>query len=148
MGDANGSRGQTDWLDDQTDGSTAQMDAPSTLNKAETTRLSHNEGAGTYLAAARDVKCDVNSTDASTRQGDVSSIETKTNIPANVQETVRIPRKKSKQPDIPVEAASCAPGESNGLRDAVDMSSMCTDGHSIGDKTETAADKTEIVRMH
>ena len=53
-------------------------------------------------------------TDVSIWHGDVSSVETDMYRPANETANVRLPRKKVKLPDIPVEDAKCTPDESDG----------------------------------
>ena len=50
-GDTNGSRGQTDWLDDQTDELRGQTYVPNQSNNAEMAGISHGDGAGMYLGA-------------------------------------------------------------------------------------------------
>ena len=94
--------GETHWcacdvegLGGRADGLRGQTDTLSMLNRAVTTGLSHNEGAGTYLAA-RDVKRDVNPTngigshaDTPSGDGDVLSIQTKAIKPTNTTETIR-----------------------------------------------------------
>ena len=48
--------------------------------------------------------------------GDVSSVETDMYRPANEMANVRLPHKKVKLPDIPVEDARCTPDESDRRR--------------------------------
>ena len=138
----------------KTDGARCQTDASRASNRPEMAVVSHNEGAGTYLGAGG-AKGDVEVTDGverhvhmSTGHGDVPGIETKAIIPANATQSVRIPRKKTKPPDLPVEAAICAPDEPNGRRDHTDRSSAHTDAQSLGTETETPANEAERVRVH
>ena len=138
------SSGKADMSQGLTDGSGAQMDAPSAPNKAETTGISHRDDAGTYLRVA-DAKRPVYETDGAgthmgtlTGQTDASSVETNTVIPANVLENVRSSRKKAKPPDLPVEASRQRPDEPDGCGNHADVSSTRTDSHCIGNGTETA----------
>ena len=95
-GDANGSRGQMDWSDDQTDEPRGQTYVPNQSNNAEMASISHGDGAGTYLGAgdakrAVEVMNGVGSqTDMSIGHGDVLSIETDPNKPAKAPENVSI----------------------------------------------------------
>jgi len=126
---ADGSKGQADVLRGSTDASSAS-------NRAETDGMSNGEGAGTYLGAG-DAKCVVdarngvgNHMDASSRHSDMPSVKTDAISTANVTEIISTPRKRKKPPDSLVEAAKCAPDESNGLRDHTDSSSGVT--HQTG----------------
>ena len=140
-----GSKGQVDV-------SRAQTDTLSVLNKPETNVMDHGEGAGTYLNIG-DTKCPVyetdgarNHADASTGQKDTPSIEMDTIKPANEMETISIPRKRVKPPDLPVEVTICTPVELDGLGDRMDMSSVCMDMHSVGVGTEMAEKEAENIR--
>ena len=53
---------------------------------------------------------------------------------------------KGKPPDLPVEAALCAPDVSNGVGDPAGVLNVCTDVHSVGDETESAVNETVNVR--
>ena len=150
-GDVNGSRGQTDWSDDQTDEPRGQMYVPNQLNNAEMASISHGDGAGTYLGAG-DAKRGVevmngvgSQTDMSIGHGDVPSIETDPNKPAKAPENVSITRKKDKLPNLPMEAARRCSNESNTCGDQTDTPIACTDMHTIGDETKMAENETEII---
>ena len=150
-GDVNGSRGQTDWSDDQTDEPRGQTYVPNQSNNAEMASISHGDGAGTYLGAG-DAKCGVevtngvgSQTDMSIGRGDVPSVETDPNKPAKAPEDVSITRKKDKPPNLPMEATRQHSNESNACGDQTDMLITCTDTHTIGDETKTAENETEIV---
>ena len=138
------------WI--QMDRSCMQTDAPSALNRPEMVCVSHGEGARTYLGTG-DAKCWVDETDSigshmdvPSRHGDILSIETKMNTPANAPDTIRIPRKKSKLPDLPMETTRGRPDEPNGCRNHVDGSSARMDAHTAEDKMESAVNKTVNVR--
>ena len=158
-GDANHLGNRTDRSEGQADGSRALMDelrgradVPSQSNNAETNVTDHGESVSTYLGIG-DAKRVIHETygvgshaDVSPGQTDASSVETDANRSANATKKVRTARKKVKPPDIPVEAASCAPGESNGLGDATVTSSMPTDMYSVADEAETTENETGNVR--
>ena len=78
--------------------------------------------------------------------GNVLSVETHTIKPENKTANVRLPRKKVKPPDIPIGPARAAPNEPDGCGNLVDTSSMYMDTHSIGNKSETSVNETDIVR--
>ena len=114
--------------------------------------LGCGDGSSTYLGPG-DAKRLVNETDGtgihtdrSTGQADAPSVQTKAIKPAKVTETISIPRKKVKPPDLPIETARGHPDKLNGCGNLVDTSSICKDGHSDGDETETAVNETDIVR--
>ena len=86
-------------------------------------------------------------TDVSIWHGDVLSVETDMYRPANETANIRLPCKKVKLPDIPVEDARCTPDESDGRGNHMDASSIRTDGHSDGDESETSANIRINVRM-
>ena len=134
------------------DESTGQMDVLDTLNGAETTGISHGDGAEMYLDA-RDAKCVVHAmdgvgsqTDASSGHGDVPSVEMDVLIPTNVPGIVRIPRKKKKPPNSPMEAARPCSDEPDGCRDHAEGSSARMHGHSVGNETKTTANDSRSVR--
>ena len=101
-GDANGPGNQPDGLRGLADGSGVQTDTPSTSNKAETEVISHRDDVSMYLDAG-DAKRAIDAmdgvkthADASTRQGEVpsvesdaSSVETDTRTAVNVRRDVR-----------------------------------------------------------
>ena len=104
---ADGSMGQTEVSEGQADGSRGLVDAPSTLNSAETAAMSDGEGTGTYLATG-DLKRLVHETDGNgvhadtlSGCGDTPSIETKAIKPENETETVRTRQMKEKPQDLP-----------------------------------------------
>ena len=139
-------------LSNQADAPRAQMDAPSTLNKAETDVMDHGDGVGTYLSVG-DSKRNVRETDGvgshadmPTRQTDTPRVETDMNIAANTTENVRLPRKMDKPPNLPVEASRGHPDEPDSCRNHADASSARTDSHCIGNEMETAANGTGNVR--
>ena len=143
---------QTDGLDCQADAPRAQMDAPSTLNKAETDVMDHGDGVGTYLSIG-DSKCDVREMDGigshadmPTGKTDTPRVKTDANLAANAKENIRLPCKKDKPPNLPVEASRGHPDEPDGCRNHADASSAHTDSHCIGNEMETAANGTGNVR--
>ena len=160
-GRTDGSEGLTDVSEGLTDVSRGLVDGLQELTdpsheskRAETAMLGCGDRSSMYLGPG-DAKHLVNETDGtgihadrSTGQMDTPSVETNVIKPANKSETVRLPRKKRKPPDLPVEAARCTPGGSDGLRDHADASSVYMDMHSIGDKTETAGNQVRNVRKH
>ena len=154
LGDrADGPSCEPDGLRGLADGSGAQPDAPSVLNDAEMVCVSHGEGAGTYLGTG-DAKRGITETDgvgihadASTGQTDAPSVETNAIKPENDPETISIPRMKEKPPDLPMETTRGHPDEPDGCGNPADMSSICTDTHSIGVGTETAEIETGNVRI-
>ena len=92
--------------------------------------MDHGEGAGTYLNVG-DAKHPVyemdgarNHVDVLTGQKDTPSVKTDTIKPANETETISIPRKRVKPPDLPVEVTICTPAELDGLGDRTDTSSI------------------------
>ncbi|KIM68355.1 hypothetical protein SCLCIDRAFT_20264 [Scleroderma citrinum Foug A] len=146
-----GPRGQSDMSKGQADRLRGWTDSLSMSDSAETAVISHGERVSTHLGI-RGAKRPVHETDGTgthagtlTGQMDASSVKTKAIIPANATENVRTTRKRMKPPDLPVEVAICAPAESDGLGDRTDMSSVCTDMHSIGVGTETAEKEAENV---
>ena len=150
-GDAKDSRGRMDVSSGQADDPRAWTDTLNVSNSAETDVIGHGKGVSTYLGTG-DPKCLIHETDGirghadmSTGQMHAPSIETKAIIPVNTVENVRTTRKKKKPPDLPMEVARCAPGESDGLRDHMDRSSVHTDAHWVGNERQTAEDETEIV---
>ena len=150
-GDTNGSRGQTDWLDNQTDELRGQMYVLNQSNNTEMAGISHGDSAGTYLGAG-DAKCGVevtngveSQTDMLIGRGDVPSVETDPNKPAKAPENVSITRKKDKPPNLPMEAARQHSNELNACGDQTDTPIAHTDMHTIGDETKTAENEMEIV---
>ena len=151
-GDVDGPGCGTDVSKGLPDGTGAQMDAPSTSNKPETTGLSHREGARMYLGAG-DTRRNVKETDGlvghvetSTGPGDVLNIETYVIKPENETQIVSIPRRREKPPDIPIGPARAASDESDGCRNHADASSACMDTHTAEDETQMAVKETENVR--
>ena len=150
--DVEGLGDRADGLSCETDGARRQTDASRASNRPEMAVVSHNEGAGTYLGAGG-AKGDVEVTDGiehhahtSTGHGDVPGVETKAIIPANATQNVRIPRKKTKPPDLPVEAAICAPDKPDGCGNLPDTLSVHRDTRSVETGAETAAEEAENVR--
>ena len=150
-GDANGPGNRLDGSRGLVDGSGAQPDALSVLNDTEMVCVSHGEGAGTYLGTG-DAKCGITEMDgvethaeALTGHGDVLNVNMYAIKPENEMQIVSIPRKREKPPDLPVEAARCAPEESDGLGDQMDTSSARTDIHSAGNETEMSEIEMKIV---
>ena len=93
-GDANGLESQANASYSRMDESASQVDVS---RRPETNIMDHGDSAGMYLSAGG-AKRPVYKTDGAgthagtlTRQTDASSIETKTNTPANAPDTVRIP---------------------------------------------------------
>ncbi|KIM68541.1 hypothetical protein SCLCIDRAFT_20448 [Scleroderma citrinum Foug A] len=145
--DVEGPGSQADGSMGQADGSGVQTDAPSTSNEAEMARISHGEVARTYLGAgdakrSGDVADGIRSqTDAPRGHSDVSSVKTKAIIPAKATEIISIARKKQKPPDLPMDTARTAPDVSNGDGNRTDMFSVRTDTYTVGNTTETPANK-------
>ena len=140
------------YLGNRADGSRGQSDTLSVLNRAVTTRLSHSDGARTYLATG-DAKHGVTEmdgagihVDASSGRGDALSVETNALTTANETQIVSIPRKREKPPDPPMDTARMAPDEPNGCRNRINALSMHTDAYSVGIERKTAANETESVR--
>ena len=152
--DANGCECGMDVSRGLMDGSGAQMDAPNMSSRAEMAIMKHRDEVGTYLGA-RDVKHVIevmdgigSHVDMSSGHRNILSIETHAIKPENETANVRLPCKKVKPPDIPIGPARVAPNEPDGCGNLADMSSMCTDMHSIGNKLETSVNETDIVRTH
>ena len=134
------------------DGPRGLTDVLGQLNNAETTGLSHSDGVYTYLGIG-DPKCGVKEadnarshTDEAIGHRDVPRVETDADMPAKAPENVRTHRKKTKSPDLPMEAARAAPDEPDGRRNHMDRSGMHRDVHSIGNERETGANETENIR--
>ena len=95
----------------------SSMDAPSVSNEVD--GMSH-DGVGTaYLGVG--TKHDIYEVDgfgslADTTNGhrDAQSVETDADMTANVQKIVRMPRKRSKLPDLPFGTTRQCPYKSNG----------------------------------
>ena len=105
--DVEGLGDRADGLSCEMDGSRRQMDASRASNRPETAVVSHSEGAGMYLGAGG-AKGDVEVTDGIERHvhmltghGAVPSIKTDMIIPARAPDSVSIPRKWIKPPDLP-----------------------------------------------
>ena len=153
MGDANGPGHGTDASRGQTDRSNGRTDTLSVSNHAETACVSHGEGAETYLGAGG-MKRPVHETDgieghadASSGHPDVSSIETDARISANEPESVRLPQKKVKPPDLPSRSARTPPDEPNGVGDHTDASNARTDVQGDGNEAEMSEKDSVNVRM-
>jgi len=151
-GDANGAGNRTDASSCQADASRGQMDALSASNRAETDGMSNGEGAETYLGV-RDAKRIVNAmggvgshANASSGHADVPNVQTNANKPANATETVSIPPKPKKPPDLPGKGARWAPDEPNGYGTRADTFSVRRDTYRVGNDTETPAIAPEDVR--
>ncbi|KIM58353.1 hypothetical protein SCLCIDRAFT_28137, partial [Scleroderma citrinum Foug A] len=152
-GNASRPEGQSDRSRGQTDGSRTQTDTPSMSNGGATAVVSHSDDGGTYLGV-RDAKRPVEMTDGvgchadtSTGQTDAPCVETDAITAADTPQIVRIPRRKKKPPNSPMDATRMAPDGPNGVGDHADRSSVPTDVHSIGNKRETAEIETGNVRM-
>ena len=143
--DANHPGNGADASSYQADRSRAWMDTLNMSNSAETAVMGHREGADTYLGI-RGTTHAVHETDGVRSHTDMPSVETNANKPADAGAIIRIPQKKEKLPDIPVEAAWQHSDEPNGFGDATDASSVSTDGPSIKTVTEMAANETQNVR--
>ena len=123
-------------------------------NGAETTGVSHGDGAETYLSV-RDAKRVVHATDGVGNHADASSghthvpcVETDAISTANATEIVSTPRKRAKSPDSPSGAAKRTADVPNGSGSHADASSVHTDTHCDGNGRETAGNEAERVRMH
>ena len=159
VGDASGPGRRTDGLTSQTDAARGQADVSrywtDTLivsDSAEMAVMSDSEGAGTY-PGIRDVKHLIlemdgarNHADMSSGCGNILSVETHAIKPTNETANIRLPHKKVKPPNIPVEAAWQHSDEPNGFGDATDALSMPTDGPSIEMEMEMPANETQNIR--
>ena len=152
-GDANGAGHGADGSTGETNGSRGQTDALRASNKAETDSMSDGEDAGTYLDA-RGAKRVVNAmdgvgsqSDASREHWDVSCVETDAYTTANATETVSIPPKPKKPPDLPGKGARWAPDEPNGYGTRADTFSVRRDTYHVGNDTETPANAPENVSI-
>ena len=143
---ADASSYQADGSRSQADRSRAWMDTLNMSYSAETAVMGHGEGADTYLGV-RDVTRAVHEMDGIGSHTDTPSVETNANKPADADAIIRIPRKKEKLPDIPVEAAWQHSDEPNGFGDATDVSSVSTDGPSVETETEMPANIRRNVRI-
>jgi len=126
----------------QKDESKGWTDTLDVSNGAETTGVSHGDGAETYLSV-RDAKRVVHATDGVGNHADASSghthvpcVETDSITTANESEIVSTPRKKTKPPNSPMETAKRHPDEPNGCGSRADWSSVRTDAHCGGNETE------------
>ena len=153
-GDANGCECRTDVSRGLTDGLGAQMDALNVSSRAEMAVMKHGDEAGTYLGA-RDVKRVIEVMDGIGSHVDmlsghrnILSVKTHAIKPENETANIRLPCKKVKPPDIPIGPARVAPNEPDGCGNLADTSSVYTDVHSIGNKSETSVNETDIVRTH
>jgi len=152
-GDANGPGNQADASNGQTDESKGWTDALNASNHTETAGISCDEGAGAYLGA-RGAKRVIDATDgvgsqsdASSGHWDVPSVETDAITAANATETVSIPPKPKKPPDLPGKGARWAPDEPNGYGTRADTFSVRRDTYRVGNDTETPAIAPEDVSI-
>ena len=152
-GDANGSRGQMDWSDDQTDEPRGQMYVLNQSSNAEMAGISHGDGAGMYLGAG-DAKRGVEVTngigsqmDMSIGRGDAQSIKTDADISANETQIVRLPRKKVKLPDLPSRSARTPPDKPNGVGDHTDVPNAQTDVQGDGNEAEMSEKDLVNIRI-
>ena len=136
-----------------TDVTRAQADTSDALNSTETDRMSHGEGAETYLRPG-DAKRLVNETDGtgihmdrSTGQADAPSIEMDMDTPENEAETVSKPQKKDKLPDSPSQSARMPPDEPDGCGNHPNTLSVHMDAYSIKVETEMAENGRGDIRM-
>ena len=82
-----------------------------------------------------------------TGHGAVPSVKTDAIIPARAPDSISIPRKWIKPPDLPSRSAERHPDEPDGCGNPADMLSVHTDMHSIGNGTKTAENGRGDVRM-
>ena len=143
---------RTDMSKGLPDGPRGLTDVLGQLNNAEMTGLSHSDGVYTYLGVG-DLKCGVKEaddarshTDEAIGDGDVPRVEMDVDMPAKAPENIRTHRKKTKPPDLPMEAARAAPDKPDGRGNHTDRSGVHRDVHSIGNERETGANETENVR--
>ena len=115
------------------DGTEAQTDASNASNRAGTNRLSHTDGAGTYLGVG-DVKHPVLETDgigchmdASTGKMDASSIKMDARIPINETEIIRTHQKMSETQNSPVMHETVTPEHMEPATLLVHYSAIATD---------------------
>ena len=149
---ADASSYQVDGSRGPTDGSEAQMDASDASNGTETAGMSCGNDAGTYLIAG-DTKHGVevmdgvgSHADAPSGDRDILSTQMKAIKPAKVTETICIPQKKPKPPDLPSQSTEWHP-DADGCGNHPNMSSVHTDAHCIGNERETAEIETGNIRM-
>ena len=144
---------QVDGSRGPTDGSEAKTDASDASNSTEMAGMSCGNDAGTYLIAG-DAKRSVEVTDgvgshadAPSGDRDVPSVQTKAIKPEKATETISIPQKKLKPPDLPGQSTEWHPDKPDGCGNHQNMLSMHTDVHCIGNERETAKIKMGNVRM-
>ena len=152
LGDVDGPGHRTDMLWNQVDDLRVWTDALNVSDRAETDGISHRDDMGTYLTT-RGVKRDIRKTDGIGSHTDVlngltdtPSVNMDVIKPANKPENISILQKKDKPPDLPSRSTRGHPDEPDGCRNPADMSSICTDMHSVGVGTETAEKEAENVR--
>ena len=139
-------------MNGQTDTSRAWTDTLNVSDSAEMANVSHGDDVNTYLGArgtkhgVRETDGIGSQTDVSTWHGDVSSVETDANVPAEAPEIISIPQMQEKLLDLPMETTRGHPDEPNGCGNHVDGLSTRTDVHTTEDKTQMAVNKTENVR--
>ena len=123
------------------------------LNKAETAVMSHRDGVSTYLGVgdAKHVVKEMDGVeshaDVSTGHEDIPNVKTNVNRPAKAPDSISIPRKWIKPPDLPSQGARTPPDEPNGIRNRMDTFSIRTDAYTVGNRMEMPANKTENIRM-
>ena len=150
---ANGPGSQADGPSCETDVSSSQADASRRLTDmlgkstgTETAGMSCDEGAG-------DVRCNIEETDGlvghvetSTGPGDILNVETYAIKPENETQTISIPQRREKPPDIPSQAMKRAPDEPDGCSNHMNTLSVHTDAYSIEAEMETTENKGGNVR--
>ena len=144
---------QADGSSCETDGARHQTDASRASNRPEMAVVSHNEGAGTYLGAGG-AKGNIEVMDGverhvhtSTGHGAVPSVKTDAIIPARAPDSVSIPRKRIKPPDLPSRSARTPPDEPDGCGNHTDALRVFTDGHNVETESETSEIETGNVRI-
>ena len=153
-GDTNGPGCQVDRSRGPTDVLRSWTDTLNMSNSAGTAGLGHSDDLGMYLSitdakrVVLEMDYDECHVDASTRQTDVLSVKMDSRIPANTLANIRIPRKKKKSPNSPMEAARPCSDKPDGCRDHAEGSSAHTRGHSIGNEREMAANEMDSIRIH
>ena len=150
--DPNGRRSRTDGSSGQTDRSRESTDTSDALNQAEMPGISRGNDVSTYLDPG-DAKHRINKmggvgshTDTSNRLMDIPSVERDVNRPANAPDSVRIPQKKAKPPDLPSQHAKWHSDELKGCGNHLDMLTVYTDTSCIGNDMGTAENEMKNVK--
>jgi len=142
----------TDASDGHTDVPSVQTDALTTANETETVSIprKREKPPDSPVEAAKQHSDEPNGSrnraDTSSVCRDAQSVGNGPETTTDAPQTVRKPQNESKTKNSPMETTRRRPDEPNGCGSRADGSSACTDVHSVGNATETAANGTETVR--